>query len=42
MTQATDTDILKRLDTIASDIQEIKITLACTDERFNSIDQRFL
>jgi uncharacterized coiled-coil DUF342 family protein len=41
MTQATDTDILKRLDTIASDIQDIKITLARTDERFNSIDQRF-
>jgi chromosome segregation ATPase len=42
MTQSTDTntDILKRLDAIAADIQVIKISQARTEEKFNSIDQR--
>jgi DNA anti-recombination protein RmuC len=35
------TEVLKRLETIQSDIQDIKLSQARTEERFNSIDQRF-
>jgi archaellum component FlaC len=41
MTQATDTELLKRLDAIGADIQDIKISQARTEEKFNSIDQQF-
>jgi DNA anti-recombination protein RmuC len=34
-------EVLKRLETIQSDIQDIKLSQARTEERFNSIDQRF-
>jgi hypothetical protein len=40
MTQATDTDILRRLDTIASDIQDIKISQARTEEKVIALEQR--
>ncbi|NJK29793.1 MAG: hypothetical protein HC940_06410 [Acaryochloris sp. SU_5_25] len=49
MTQATDTsEVLKQLgklttavESIQTDIQDIKVSQARTEERFNSIDQRF-
>jgi hypothetical protein len=42
MTQLMEiSDVLKRLDAIATDIQDIKLSQVRTEERIKAIDQRF-